>query len=171
MAGLFAVMIALMSVSSSVAAYDDPAVVVCEQLAKAEFPKDAKFERRSAVISGASVTIEYEVTILTTKPKTGTQVCRFTLDRQTKRYSVTLLPLRSSKFEAACDVLLKQPLWPDRNEGLDQAEERLKMRSQKAGKCASYFRELSRTLKAINAILYPTGLYPIPAADTKLEQR
>jgi hypothetical protein len=87
MAGFFVAIVVLMLTASNATAYDDPAVVVCEQLAKAEYPKNAKYERKSVAMDAAVVTLQYEITILTTKPKTATKTCRFLLDRRNNTYS------------------------------------------------------------------------------------
>lgn len=160
--GILALSLTTLSLSpSGTLAYDDPAVVVCEQLAKAEYPKDAKYERKSVAVDGTLVTLQYEMTILTTKPKTATKMCHFLLDRRNNTYSLVVLG-RSSR-EAECKKLINKQFSTDERE--------LARHGKLLEECARDAEGRLGYLTKVYKILHSTGLYPIPAADTKLEHR
>lgn len=157
----------LLVMSLPAAAYDDPAVAVCEfSWAKGEDLAQAGIRRVGAVIAGDTVTLSYEQSVLNTKPQTSDQICHFDADI---RGELSLRFDRSARVDE-CSEITDRVKAAILQFGSKSAEARAfvtPLTDCQPILKAAYDLEMDR-LKTISLPLLMMGIYPIKPENTEL---
>lgn len=142
-------------------AFDDPAIAVCEQVAKAEQPPNTVYRRVSATIEGRKVLLHFEVSILNTAPKGREKICEFKADANANKFTfVPDIPPR----HAVCDELEKQTDEQSRRKSAAVLRADLAILEM----CEKTLRLQKALLLRVRRTLADTGIHPIAATDTEL---
>lgn len=139
------------------AAFDDPAVAVCEWVVKNYdgTPGIESYKRISASVDHREVHLEFETSALNTAPVRATRDCAFRLQNDGFVFD------DPPPSPANCDAELaayKKSWAPQVSEALEDCRQRLEAELDR----------LSRILAFRDFPLIQTGIYPIPAERTKL---
>lgn len=159
--------------------YKDPAIALCEKATRSSYTDDDKILSMSSKIDGADVVVDYKVSILGTKPKDRISQCRFRLDERLHAFVVAPIVTTSSVSSEECErrsgVYRDQEVkfflgpQPPSSEvtaaynaalaGVDECH---------AAKAANPFEQ--ERADFLDREWRKTGIYPIPAEETKLGQ-
>lgn len=147
--------LSLLVFSQASFAYDDPAIVVYEEIAKLDVPPRGKYKRIDSRIEGTSVTIFYEVAILTTKPRQFTKRCVFSFDNNLNRFVFSPKTSDDKKFNECQEKIAKGEAISEkliREKDIESLDKQIAILEQ----CKAYFK--SQMLRRLDEMKMLTSL-------------